>query len=167
MAAKRTKTASKSSGRPRPTSSKPPKKSPHKTAEKPRLLSGGNPQIAKADGDAPVQAFVAAMPGWKREVGKRLDDLIVRTVPNIRKAVRWNTPFYGVEGRGWFLGFHCMTRYVKVAFFNGVALQPMPPVESKQEKVRYYHIHEGDEIDERLVADWVRQASEQPGENCF
>jgi hypothetical protein len=98
---------------------------------KPRLLSGGNPQIAKADGDAPVQAFIAAMPGWKREVGRRFDALIVRSVPGARKAVRWNTPFYGIEGRGWFLGFHCITKYVKVAFLNGTSLRPLPPVESK------------------------------------
>src|SRR5215204_1989465 len=113
---------------------------------KPKLLSGGNPQIAKADGDAPVQAYLAAMPGWKRDVGRRLDALIVRTVPGVRKAVRWNTPFYGVEGRGWFLGFHCITKYVKVAFFNGASLSPMPPVESGQKHVRYFHIHESDRL---------------------
>ena len=137
----------------------------------PKLLSGGNPQIAKADGDAPVQAYIAAMPGWKRDVGRRLDALVVRTVPNVRKAVRWNTPFYGIEGRGgnggWFLGFHCITKYVKVAFFRGASLRPVPPVESRQKDVRYFHIHEDDQIDEELVASWVRQASELPGENCF
>jgi hypothetical protein len=133
----------------------------------PVLLSGGNPQIAKADGDAPVQAFIAAMPGWKREVGRRLDEIIVRAVPNVRKAVRWNTPFYGIEGQGWFLGFHCITKYVKVTFLRGASLDPMPPVESKQEEVRYFHIHEKDVIDEELVAKWVRQASELPGENLF
>lgn len=131
------------------------------------LLSGGNPQIAKADGDAPVQAFIAAMPGWKRDVGCRLDALIVRTVPGVRKAVRWNTPFYGIEGQGWFLGFHCITKYVKVAFFRGTSLRPVPPVESKQKEVRYFHIHEDDQLDEQLVASWIRQASELPGENCF
>lgn len=138
-----------------------------KKAAEPVLLSGGNPQIAKADGDAPVQAFIAAMPGWKREVGRRLDELIVRTVPNVRKAVRWNTPFYGIEGQGWFLGFHCIAKYVKVAFFRGASLNPPPPVESKQDEVRYHHIHENDVIDEELVASWVRQASELPGERLF
>ena len=115
---------------------------------KPKLLSGGNPQIAKADGDAPVQAYIAAMPGWKRDVGRRLDALIVRTVPGVRKAVRWNTPFYGVEGQGWFLGFHCITKYVKVAFFRGTSLRPLPPVESRQKDVRYLDIHEDDTLDE-------------------
>ena len=138
-----------------------------KAAAKPKLLSGGNPQIAKADGDVPVQAYLAAMPGWKREVGRRLDALIVRTMPGVRKAVRWNSPFYGVEGRGWFLGVHCMTKYVKVAFFKGTSLRPVPPVESKHQEVRYFHVHEGDELDEELVARWIRQASELPGENCF
>ena len=136
-------------------------------AGKPVLLSGGNPQIAKADGDAPVQAYIAAMPGWKRDVGRRLDALVVRTVPGVRKAVRWNSPFYGVEGRGWFLGVHCITKYVKVAFFRGAALRPLPPVGSKQKDVRYFHIHEDDEIDDELVASWIRQASELPGEEMF
>ena len=136
-------------------------------ASKPKLLSGGNPQIPKADGDAPVQAYLAAMPGWKRDVGRRLDALIVRTVPDVRKAVRWNSPFYGVDGQGWFLAFHCITKYVKVAFFRGASLHPLPPVESKQKDVRYFHIHEGDPIDEKLVASWIRQASELPGETCF
>jgi len=133
----------------------------------PTLLSGGNPQIAKADGDAPVQAYIAAMPGWKRDIGQRLDALIVRTVPNVRKAVRWNTPFYGIEGRGWFLGFHCITKYVKVAFLNGTSLQPLPPVASRNEGTRYLHIHEDEPLDEERVASWIRQASELPGENCF
>jgi hypothetical protein len=136
-------------------------------AAKPKLLSGGNPQIAKADGDAPVQAYIAAMPGWKRDVGRRLDALIVRTVPNVRKAVRWNSPFYGIEGRGWFLGVHCITKYVKVAFFRGASLRPLPPIESKQQHVRYFHIHEDDHLDEELVTSWIRQASELPGENLF
>lgn len=139
----------------------------HKNAECVVLLSGGNPQIAKADGDAPVQDYIAAMPGWKRDVGRWLDALIVRTVPNVRKAVRWNSPFYGIEGQGWFLGIHCITKYVKVAFFRGMSLRPRPPVESKQKEVRYFHIHEGDQLDEKLVASWIRQASELPGENCF
>ena len=138
-----------------------------RVAAKPKLLSGGNPQIAKADGDAPVQAYIAAMPGWKRDVGRRLDALIVRTVPNVRKAVRWNTPFYGIEGQGWFLGFHCITKYVKVAFFRGASLRPLPPGESKQKDVRYLDIHEDDQLDEELVASWIRQASELPGEKLF
>src|SRR5688500_18340091 len=121
-------------------------------AKQVELLSGGNPQIAKADGDGPVQAYVAAMPGWKRDVGRRLDALIVRTVPYVRKSVRWNTPFYGLEGDGgaggWFLCFHCITKYVKVAFFKGASLRPMPPVESKHKDVRYFHIYEKDKFDE-------------------
>jgi hypothetical protein len=132
-------------------------------AKKPALLSGGNPQIAKADGDAPVQAFIAAMPGWKRDVGRRLDALVTRTVPGVRKAVKWNSPFYGVEGQGWFLNFHCYTKYVKVAFFRGTSLRPMPPGMSKHEDVRYLDIRENDAIDEKLVTSWIRQASELPG----
>jgi len=132
-----------------------------------KLLSGGNPQIAKADGDAPVQEYIAAMPAWKRDIGRWLDALITRTVPNVRKAVRWNSPFYGIEGQGWFLGVHCITKYVKVAFFRGASLSPMPPVESKQKDVRYFHIFEGDQLDEVLVVSWIRQASELPGETCF
>jgi hypothetical protein len=130
---------------------------------KPVLLSGGNPQIAKADGDAPVQAYIAAMPGWKHDVGQRLDALIAKTVPNVSKAIRWNTPFYGIHGQGWFLGFHCLTKYIKVSFFRGTSLQPVPPIESKINGTRYFHIHEGDEIDEELVASWVKQASLLPG----
>jgi hypothetical protein len=128
-----------------------------------KLLSGGNPQIAKADGDAPVQAYIAAMPGWKRDVGRWLDTLIVRNVPNVRKAVRWNTPFYGIEGQGWFLGFHCLTKYVKVAFFRGTSLRPVPPGESKQKEVRYLDIYEDDQLDEAQVATWVKQAAALPG----
>jgi hypothetical protein len=142
-------------------------KSQPREVAKPKLLSGGNPQIAKADGDAPVQAYIAAMPGWKRDVGRRLDALIVRTVPDVRKAVRWNSPFYGVEAKGWFLGVHCITKYVKVAFFKGASLRPLPPVESKQKDVRYFHVHEGETIDEERLASWVRQASELPGEELF
>jgi hypothetical protein len=130
---------------------------------KPTLLAGGNPQIAKADGDAPVQAYIAAMPGWKSDVGRRLDALIVRTVPGVRKAVKWNSPLYGVEGQGWFLGIHCFTKYIKVAFFRGASLRPMPPVESKDKDTRYFHLHEDDQLDEELVASWIRQASELPG----
>ena len=131
---------------------------------KPALLAGGNPQIAKGDGDAPVQAYIAAMPGWKRDVGRRLDALVVRTVPEVRKAVKWNSPFYGVEGQGWFLSFHCFTKYVKVTFFRGASLRPLPPGESKDENVRYLDIHEHDELDEARLADWVEQASRLPGE---
>jgi hypothetical protein len=129
----------------------------------PVLLSGGNPQIAKADGDAPVQAYIAAMPGWKSDAGRRLDALIVRTVPHVRKAVRWNSPFYGVEGQGWFLAFHCFTKYVKVTFLRGTSLRPLPPVESKDPHTRYFHIHEDEQLDQELVASWIRQASELPG----
>ena len=132
-------------------------------AAKPKLLAGGNPRIAKADGDGPVRAFIAAMPGWKQDVGRRLDAIIVAAVPNVRKAVRWNTPFYGVDGQGWFLGFHCMTKYVKVAFFRGTSLRPVPPIESKQKDVRYFHVNEGDVLDEPKFADWVLQASRLPG----
>ena len=133
------------------------------------LLAGGNPQIAKGEGDAPVQAYIAAMPGWKREVGRRLDALIERAVPGVHKAVKWNSPFYGVEGQGWFLSFHCYTRYIKVAFFRGASLHPVPPVESKQEGVRYLHIHEDDMpdggmLDEGQFMAWVKQASRLPGE---
>lgn len=138
-----------------------------KPAAKPNLLSGGNPQIAKADGDAPVQAYIAAMPGWKGDLGRRLDALIVRTVPNVQKAVRWNTPFYGIEGDGWFIGFHCMTKYVKVAFFKGASLKPVPPGESKQKNVRYLDLHEKDEIDNKQLTSWIKQASELPGEPLF
>ena len=133
----------------------------------PVLLAGGNPQIAKADGDTPVKAYIAAMPGWKRDVGRRLDALIVRTVPGVRKAVRWNSPFYGIEGQGWFLNLHCLTRYIKVAFFRGTSLHPVPPVESKKPEVRYFHIHEDDPLDEAQVAAWVKQASELPGAQWF
>lgn len=130
---------------------------------KTKLLSGGNPQIPKGDGDTPVQAYIAAMPGWKSEAGARLDALIERTVPGVKKAVRWNSPFYGVEGRGWFLSFHCYARYIKVAFFRGASLHPAPPVESKDENTRYFHIHEDDSLDEDEVANWIGQASELPG----
>jgi len=144
------------------------RKAPVKTeAAGPKLLSGGNPQIAKADGDAPVQTFIAAMPGWKQDVGRRLDDLIVRTVPHVRKAVRWNTPFYGVEGDGWFVAFHCITKYIKVTFFAGTSLNPIPPVESKNPGTRYYHIYENEPLDEALLTSWIKQASKLPGEKCF
>jgi hypothetical protein len=138
-------------------------KSPLRKGATPALLAGGNPQIAKADGDAPVQAYIAAMPGWKRDVGRRLDALIVRTVRGVRKAVKWNSPFYGIEGQGWFLNFHCFTNYIKVAFFRGSSLRPLPPGASKQKDVRYLDIHEDDELDGELMASWIRQASELPG----
>jgi hypothetical protein len=134
-----------------------------KKARPVKLLSGGNPQIPKADGNAPVRAYIAAMPGWKRELGKRLDALIVRTVPGVRKAVKWNSPFYGIGGRGWFLSFHTFTHYVKVTFFRGTSLRPVPPVASKHQDVRYLDIREGDELDEARMATWVRQAAGLPG----
>jgi hypothetical protein len=134
-----------------------------KAVTKPKLLAGGNPQIAKGDGDAPVQAYIAAMPDWKRDVGRRLDVLIVRALPGVRKAIKWNSPFYGVEGRGWFLSFHCFTKYVKVAFFRGSSLRPPPPGESKQKEMRYLDIHEDDPIDEAQLTKWVRQAAAVPG----
>jgi hypothetical protein len=133
-----------------------------RVAAKPVLLSGGNPQTAKADGDAPVQAYLGAMPGWKSALGRRLDALIVRNVPNVRKAVKWNLPFYGIEGQGWFLNFHCFTKYVKVAFFRGTALRPVPPAESKHKEVRYLDIHEDDQL-EAQFATWIRQAATLPG----
>jgi len=148
--------------KPRKAVAKSSARKPTKAAT-PALLAGGNPQIAKADGDAPVQAYIAAMPGWKRDVGRRLDALIVSTVPNVRKAVRWNSPFYGIEGQGWFLDFHCFTKYVKVAFFRGTSLRPLPPGESKDKNVRYLDIHEDDQLDQELVASWIKQASELPG----
>lgn len=132
-------------------------------AAHPVLLSGGNPQIAKGDGDAPVRAYLAAMPGWKSDVGRRLDALIVRNVPHVRKAVKWNSPFYGIESQGWFLNFHCFTKYVKVAFFRGTSLRPLPPGESKHPDVRYLDIHENDEFDEAQLASWVKQAAALPG----
>jgi hypothetical protein len=138
------------------------KAAPRKTA-KPVLLAGGNPQIAKGEGDAPVQAYIAAMPGWRRDVGRRLDALIVNAVPGVRKAVKWNSPFYGVEGQGWFLSLHCFTNYVKVAFFNGASLRPLPPGESRHKDVRYLDIHEDDRLDEPRLAAWVRQAARLPG----
>jgi hypothetical protein len=134
------------------------------TGAAPKLLSGGNPQIAKGYGDAPVQAYIAAMPGWKRDLGQRLDEIIGRAVPGVRKAVKWNSPFYGVEEGNWFLSFHCFTKYVKVAFFRGASLRPVPPGESKQKEVRYLDIREGEEFDEGRFAEWVRQASGLPGE---
>ena len=134
-----------------------------KPTTKPARLAGGNPQIAKGDGDGPVQAYIAAMPEWQRDVGQRVDALIVRTVPGVSKAVKWNSPFYGIEGQGWFLSFHCFKKYVKLAFFRGASLQPLPPGESKNEDTRYLDIYEADELDEQLLASWIRQAAELPG----
>jgi hypothetical protein len=153
-------------------SSAPKSKSPSKAGAKAKpgaktkpvkLLSGGNPQIAKADGDAPVQAYIAAMPGWKSDIGRWLDALIVRNVPNARKAVKWNSPFYGIEGQGWFLALHCFTKYIKVAFFRGTSLRPLPPGESKSKDTRYLDIREGDKLDEAQMAAWVKQAAALPG----
>jgi hypothetical protein len=129
----------------------------------PTLLSGGNPQIAKADGDAPVQAYIAAMPGWKSDLGRRLDALIERAVPGVAKAVKWNSPFYGVEGQGWFLSYHCFTRYVKLTFFTGGSLKPPPPGKSKNEAVGTLDIHEDDTLDEAQLGEWIRQAAAIPG----
>ena len=129
----------------------------------PRLLAGGNPQIPKGEGDGPVQAYIAAMPGWKGELGRRLDALIAATVPDVEKAVKWNSPFYGVAGRGWFLSFHCFDRFVKLAFFRGMALQPLPPGASKSPDTRYLDIRENEKLDEKQLADWIRQASALPG----
>lgn len=156
---------------------KTPKKSaPKKPAAKPqgtkattgakevKLLSGGNPQIAKGYGDEPVQTYIAAMPGWKSAVGRRLDEIIVQTVPDVKKAVKWNSPLYGVQEGTWFLGIHVFAKYIKVAFFRGKSLTPLPPDESKQKEVRYLNIHEDDQLDESQFAAWVKQASELPGE---
>jgi hypothetical protein len=140
------------------------KKTPAKRGgAKPKLLSGGNPQIAKGSGDAPVQAYIAAMPGWKREVGARLDAIITRTVPGVQKAVKWNSPFYGVEEGCWFASFHVYARYVKVTFFKGASLDPPPEGKSKYPQIRYYDIHDG-ELDEKQFAAWAKQASKLPGE---
>jgi len=131
----------------------------------PRLLSGGNPQIPKGDGDAPVAAYLAAMPGWKQRIGRAVDALVVRTLPGVRKAVKWNSPFYGApDQEGWFLSFHCFDKYVKLTFFRGTSLDPVPPGPSKQPEVRYLDIREEDAIDEAQLADWIRQASALPGE---
>jgi hypothetical protein len=149
------------------TAAKPRKtapKSQSRKVAKPVLLAGGNPQIAKGEGDAPVQAYIAAMPGWKSDVGRRLDALIARTVPGVHKAVKWNSPFYGIEGQGWFLSYHCFTKYIKVAFFRGTSLRPVPSGESKHKEVRYLDIHEDEPLDEARLAAWVKQASQLPGE---
>jgi len=131
---------------------------------KPKLLAGGNPQIAKGDGDEPVQAYIAAMPGWKRDIGAQLDALITRTVPHVQKAVRWNSPFYGVEDKGWFVGVHCLTKYVKVTFFRGIELKPLPPGGTPKSKdARWIDIYEDEPLDETRLAAWVKQAAALPG----
>ena len=157
-AGKARKPATRSAGK-----SRPMKRTGGGTEGKVRMLSGGNPQIAKGDGDAPVRAYLEAMPGWKRGVGERLDALVARSVPGVRKAVKWNSPFYGVEGRGWFLSVHCFARFVRLGFFRGASLRPPPPGPSKQKEVRYLDVREGDALDEAQVADWVRQAAALPG----
>ena len=165
MAGKTTKAAAKAVKKAPAASKAAPKSATAKSVE-PVLLSGGNPQIAKGFGDSPVQAYIAAMPGWKRDLGHRLDALIVKTVPRVHKAVKWNSPFYGAgpgEEGGWFLSYHCFTKYVKVTFFRGTSLRPVPPGESKHKEVRYLDIHE-DDFDEGQLADWVKQASRLPGE---
>lgn len=155
--------ASRSRISPKPKLRQAPRPTP--AEDGPALLSGGNPQIAKGYGDGPVQAYIAAMPGWKSEIGRRLDDLIARGVPNVRKSVKWNSPFYGAkdEDQGWFLSFHCFTKYVKLTFFRGASLVPLPPGKSKHPHVRYLDIYEG-QLDEARFTDWVRQASRLPGE---
>ena len=163
--ANKAKVAGKASGKVRASARRKTRgKDQGKRAVKPKLLSGDNPQIAKGHGDAPVQAYIAAIPGWKREVARRVDDIVSRVVPGVRKAVKWNSPLYGIEAQTWFLSMHCFTKYVKVAFFRGASLSPMPPGESKQAHVRYLDIHEHDVLDEAQVCDWVKRASELPGE---
>lgn len=157
--AKPRKAAAKSSRK----TTKPRKKAAKSGSGKVVLLSGGNPQIPKGYGDEPVQRYIAAMPGWKSDLGRHLDKLIERAVPDVSKAVKWNSPFYGIEDEGWFLSFHCFTKYVKVTFLRGTSLKPLPPGESKHEEVRYLDIHEG-ELDEAQFVDWVKQASKLPGE---
>jgi len=164
---KSAKVANKAAVKRRVAKTAKPRKAPKSLSfksTKPTLLSGGNPQIAKAYGDRPVQAYIAAMPGWKSAAGRHIDALIERTVPRAHKAVKWNSPFYGIEGQGWFLSFHCFTKYIKVAFFRGSSLRPIPPGKSKQKEVRYLDIYEDDPLDEAQFAAWVRQASQLPGE---
>ncbi|HYQ00081.1 MAG TPA: DUF1801 domain-containing protein [Polyangiaceae bacterium] len=146
--------------RPAAKKAKPKTKRPGKSVQ---LLAGGNPRIAKADGDAPVEAYIAALPGWKRDLARALDALIVRHVPSVQKAVKWNSPLYGIEGRGWFLGIHTFTRYLKLAFFRGTSLRPMPPGESKGKETRYLDIREDDALDEAQLAKWLKQAAKVPG----
>jgi hypothetical protein len=149
------------SNKPSKTKAKTEARTPKAKAVK--LLSGGNPQIAKGDGDAPVQAYIAAMPGWKSPLGKRLDALIVRHIPNVQKALRWNSPFYGIEGQGWLVSFHVLTRYVKVNFFCGASLQPLPPGSGKDPNARWIDIYEDDELDEAQMSQWIQQAAKLKG----
>jgi hypothetical protein len=165
LAAKTRKTANAGMKAKRPA--KPGATAKPGAAKPAKLLAGGNPQSAKADGDAPVQAYLAALPGWKQGVGRRLDALIVRAVPGLRKAVKWNSPFYAVEGQGWFLSFHCLTKYIKVTFFRGTSLRPVPPGKSKRKLVRYLDVHEDDQLDEAQFAAWVKHASGLPGERLW
>lgn len=134
-----------------------------KRTKKPKLLSGGNPQIAKGEGAAPVRAYLAALPGWKGALGKKLDALVVRAVPKVQKAVKWNSPFYGLEGRGWFLSMHAFTKYMKLTFFHGTSMKPVPPGTSKHPEVRYVDIREDDELDEAQLMAWFKQAAALPG----
>lgn len=138
-----------------------------KKAAKPKLLSSGNPQIAKGDGEGPVRDYIAAMPGWQHDVGVAVDELVSTLVPRVRKAVRWNTPFYGVEGQGWFLAYYCYKRYVQLTFLNGGSLEPKPPKASKHEHVRYLEVNEGDALDVDQLSDWIRQAARLPGDPVF
>jgi hypothetical protein len=165
MAKKASTTSSKAAKTAKRVAAKPRKTAPRSQSGEVVLLSGGNPQIAKGYGDVPVAAYIAAMPGWKRDIGRRLDALIVAAVPGVRKAVKWNSPFYGVgdEDRGWFLSFHCFTRYIKVTFFRGTSLTPVPPGASRHRDVRYLDIYEG-RLDEAQLTAWVKQASLLPGE---
>lgn len=136
-------------------------------AKKPKLLSGGNPQISKGDGEGPVQDYIQAMPGWKGKLGQELDKLITKLVPKVQKAVRWNSPFYGMQGKGWFLSFHCFNKYIKITFLRGDLLDPLPPVSSKHPLTRYFHIHEGEDYDRKQLEKWIRQAAKHPGEPLF
>lgn len=147
-----------------PTTSRPAPQQAKASSGSPRLLSGGNPQIAKGYGDEPIKAYIAAMPGWKKDIGQQLDKLIVKAVPKVHKAVKWNSPLYGIEGQGWFISLHCFAKYIKIAFFRGTSLKPVPPEPSKTKETRYVHIHEGDELDEKQLTEWIKQASRLPGE---
>jgi hypothetical protein len=162
-AKKPAKAAPKESAKRATTTPAAKKAAPKKAAKKPKLLSGDNPQIAKGDGDAPVQAYIAAIPGWKQDVARRVDALITATLPEVRKAVKWNSPFYGVEEKHWCLSFHCFAKYVKLAFFKGTALKPLPPGTSTQADVRYLDIHETDVLDEAQLKSWIKQACKLPG----
>ncbi|KQS90770.1 MULTISPECIES: DUF1801 domain-containing protein [unclassified Rhizobium] len=168
MTGKTSEQAKASGAKAKPAKTKPATKQdaakPDAPLTGPALLSGGNPQIAKGHGDAPVQAYIAAMPGWKSAIGHRLDTLVTQTVPDVQKAVKWNSPLYGMDGQTWFLGIHCFDKYIKLAFFRGTSLTPMPPVASKTEHARYLHIHEDGVFDEAQFIDWMQQASQMPGE---